>query len=125
MSINAQYAATAKSPSVNIATANTNRDGVTGVYGTLMTAGASGSRVDRITIKATATTTAGMIRIFLGTALIQEVPVWSITPAASVPTWSVDITFDTGLILQASAVLKVSTNNAESFNVTVTNGGDF
>lgn len=120
-----QYVGTAKSPSVTISTANTNRDGTTGTYGTLMTAGASGSRVDRINLTATGTTTAGMVRLFVGTALIKEVPVLAITPSATQPAFSADVVFDSGLILQASAVLKASTHNAESFNLTVISGGDF
>ena len=125
MSVSANFTATPKSPTIAISTANTNRDGVTGVYGTLMTAGASGSRVDRINITATGTTTAGMVRLFLGAALIYEYSVMANTPSATSHAWSIDVTFDSGLILAASAVLKVSTNNAESFNVTVISGGDF
>ena len=125
MASSPQYVGTAKSPSVLISTANTNRDGSTGTYGTLMIAGASGSRVDRINITATGTTTAGMIRLFVGTALIKEVPVLAIIPTAAIPAFSTEVVFDNGLVLQASAVLKVSTNNAESFNLTVISGGDF
>ena len=120
-----QYIGTPKSPTVVISTANTNRDGTTGTYGTLMTAGASGSRVDRIRINATGSTTAGMIRIFVGTALIQEVPVVAVTPSATTPAWGADVVFENGQILGSSVVLKVSTNNAESFAVTVISGGDF
>ena len=120
-----QYVGTPKSPTVAISTANTNRDGTTGTYGTVMTAGSSGSRVDRIKISATGTTTAGMVRLFLGAALIKEIPVIAITPSATQPAWSVDVVFDNGLIMQASAVLKASTHNAEAFNVTVVSGGDF
>lgn len=120
-----QYVGVPKSPTVAISTANTNRDGAIGVYGTLMTAGASGSRIDKITIKATGTTTAGMIRFFVGTALIKEVPVMAVAPSGTLPSWSQEVVFDGGLVLAASTVVKVNTNNAEAFNVTVTNGGDF
>lgn len=125
MSALPQYVGTPKSPSVNISTANTNRDGVTGVYGNLMTAGASGSRIDRINITAIGTTTAGMIRLFLGTALIEEIPVSPVTPGAATPAWTADVDFEKGLIMQAGAVLKANTNNAEAFNLTVISGGDF
>lgn len=124
MGTSATYAATPKSPSVAISTANTNRDG-SGTLGTVHTAGASGARIDRLNITATGTTTAGMIRLFIGTALIREVPVVAITPSATQPAWSADLVFDGGLILAATAVLKAGTHNAESFNVTVLNGGDF
>jgi hypothetical protein len=125
MAISPQYIGTAKSPSVTISTANTNRDGTTGAYGTLMTAGSTGSRVDMIRVNATGTTTAGMIRFFLGTALIREVPVVAITPSATNPAFFADVWFDTPLVLEAASVLKCSTNNAETFAVTITNGGDF
>jgi hypothetical protein len=125
MASSPQYVGTPKSPSALISTANTNRDGTTGTYGTVMTAGASGSRVDTVRVQATATTTAGMIRFFIGTALIKELPVLAITPSATTPAWAADVEFENGLILEAAAVLKVSTNNAEDFAVTLTNGGDF
>lgn len=125
MATNAQYVSTPKSPSVALSVANTNRDGTTGTYGTVLTAGASGSRVDRLNITATGATTAGMIRLFVGTAMVREIPVVAITPSSTQPAWTSDVVFDNGLVLQASAVLKASTNNAENFNVTVMNGGDF
>lgn len=125
MAANPQYVGTPKSPTVVISTANTNRDGTTGTYGTLMTAGASGARVDRIRVQATGPTTSGMIRFFVGTALICELPVIAVTASATSPVFGADVSFDNGLVLAASAVLKVSTNNAESFAITVINGGDF
>jgi len=125
MATSPQYIGTPKSPTVTISTANTNRDGVTGTYGTLMTAGASGSRVDRVVLMATGTTTAGMVRLFVGTALIMEIPIIAITPSATQPAFSQEIVFDNGLVLAAAAVLKCSTHNAESFALIVTNGGDF
>jgi hypothetical protein len=35
------------------------------------------------------------------------------------------VVFDNGLVLDSSSALKVATNNAETFRVTVINGGDF
>lgn len=125
MALTPQYIGTPKSPTVAISTANTNRDGTTGTYGTLMTAGANGSRIDRIRINATGSTTAGMIRLFVGSALVQEIPVVAVTPSATLPAWGVDVIFDNGLIVEAAGVVKVATNNSESFSVTVTSGGDF
>ena len=121
----AQYVGMPKSASVAISTANLNRDGVTGVYGTLHTAGAAGARFDRIRVNALGTTTAGMIRFFVGTALIYELPVLAITASSSQPVWSADVDFDKGLTLGAGIIFKVSTNNAESFAVTTVSGGDF
>jgi hypothetical protein len=124
MASNPQYVGTPKSPSVTISTANANRDG-TGTLVTLMTAGTSGSRVDRVNITATGTTTAGMIRFFVNSSLIREIPVLPVTPSSAVPAWSADVVFDSGLVLGSGATLSVATNNAETFRVTVINGGDF
>lgn len=128
MAISPIFIGTPKSPTVQIATANAGRDG-TGTLGTVYTAGASGARIDRINITATGTTTAGMVRLFLfnGTInqLIAELPVVAVTPAATMPSFSADIVFDQGFVMQATYLLKASTNNAETFNVTVTNGGDY
>lgn len=125
MASTAQYIGTPKSSTVSIATANTNLDGTTGTYGTLITAGASGSRIDSIQIKATGTTTAGMIRFFVSNSLVREIPVVAITPSASVPSFNFVVNFDTPLILGASVVLTCSTQIAETFKITITNGGDF
>jgi hypothetical protein len=136
MSTSANYASTPKNSGAQIATANTNRDG-TGTLGTVYTAGTSGSRIDSISLQATSTTTAGMIRFFVsidaGTTkrLIGEVPVTAITAAATTPVWQTVITsrnasfMQNGLVLQANAILYASTNNAETFNVTALNAGDF
>lgn len=122
------FIGTVKSPTVQISTANTARDG-TGTLGTLYTAGASGGRVDRINITATGTTTAGMVRLFMSDGtnnrLIQELPIVAITPSSTQPAFSADIVFDQGIAVQATYLLKTNTNNAETFNVTMTNGGDF
>ena len=136
MSTSANYAATPKNSGAQIATANTARDG-TGTLGTVYTAGASGSRIDSIGIQATGTTTAGMVRLFVsidaGTTkrLIAEVPVLANTASATVPVWNTVLTSNNasfmrnGFVLQDNALLYASTNNAETFNVTTLNAGDF
>jgi hypothetical protein len=124
MASNPQYVGTSKSPSVTISTANTNRDG-SGTLATFMAAGSNGSRVDRVNITATGTTTSGMIRFFVNSSLIREIPVLPVTPSSTVPAWSADVVFDNGLVLGSGATLSVATNNAETFKVTVLNGGDF
>lgn len=127
MSITSNYAATPKTAVVLISTANTARDG-TGTLGTVFTAGSSGSRIDDIVIEATATTTAGMVRLFLhnGTSafLWKEVPVSAVTPSATVGTFS-SLLYNQALILQTGWSLRASTHNAETFNVLVTRAGDF
>lgn len=127
MAIQAQYATTPASAAVNISAANTNRDG-TGTIVNVETAGASGSRIDDLTITATGTTTAGMIRLFLhdGTnaRLWREVPVQAVTPSGTVQTWTATLA-NLALVLQSGWSLRASTHNAESFNVLVTRAGDF
>ena len=125
MATTPKFVGTSKNPTVTISTANTNRDGTTGTYGTVMTAGASGSRIDSLSISAISTTTAGMVRLFLASALIAEIPVIAVTPSGTQPAWSTEVNFPNGLVLEALAVLKANTHNAESFAIVVLNGGDF
>lgn len=121
------YAATPRIATVAISTANTNLDG-TGTIGTLWTAGSSGSRVDRVVIKATSSTTAGMVRLFIYDGgnyhLYREIAISAATPSGTVQAFRSEFTFDGGLMLQSGYSLRVSTNNAEAFNVFAI-GGDF
>ena len=132
MSTSPQYASTPRCGIGQVATANTNRDG-TGTLATILTAGASGSRIDAINIKATGTTTAGMIRLFIhdGTnaRLLTEVPVMVLTPSGTLPSWEAQLNTNTmtqvlPLVLPTGYSLRAATNNAETFNV-IALGGDF
>jgi hypothetical protein len=127
MASNANYAATPKSALAQLSAANTNRDG-TGTIVTVLTAGTSGSRIDDIVITATATTTAGMVRLFLhdGTnaRLFREVPVTAITPSATVQAFAASLP-NLALVLAPGWSLRAATHNAESFNVSVTRAADF
>lgn len=95
---------------------------------TVYTAGASGSRIDAVTITAAGTTTANMVRLFIhdGSAyrLLQEVPVNAITPSDSVAVYSNTIVFTVPLCLQSGYSLRATTDNAETYNV-IAHGGDF
>jgi hypothetical protein len=125
MATTPQYAATPINGAVNIATANSLRDG-TGTLGTLITASGNGMRVDDIYVTATGTTTAGTVRMFLsnGTTnyLIQELIVLAVTASATVPSWSQPIN-SKGIVLQNGWSLKFSTEKAESFNIVITRAG--
>lgn len=132
MATQAQYASTPNIGIGQISTANTARDG-TGTIGTVFTAGSSGSRIDAIDIKATGTTTAGMVRLFVhnGTTayLLTEVPVIAITPSATLPAWEAQLNTNTmtqvlPLVLPTGFSLRAATNNAETFNV-IAVGGNF
>ena len=127
MATSAQYAATSRTAAVAISTANPNRNG-TGTIATVFSAGANGSRIDDITIQATGTVTAGVVRLYLynGTTqfLLKEILVTATTPSTTVQAWSFSLV-NLALILQNGWSLTASTNNAETFNVLVTRAGDF
>lgn len=132
MSTSAQYASTPKCGVEQVSVANTNRDG-TGTIVTVFSAGASGSRIDAIDLKAVGTTTAGMIRLFIhdgaDARLLTEVPVTAITPSGTLPSWEAQLNTNTmtqvlPLVLPTGYSLRAATNNAETFNV-IALGGDF
>jgi hypothetical protein len=145
MATSAQYTKNARQASVAISTANTNRDG-TGTMTILWTAPAfvdatnpGGSRIERIVVQATGTTTAGMVRIFVSndatantaanTFLYEEVPVTAATPSTTVQAYSTvlqAVTYQTlfPIMIGPGCTLRVSTANAESFVVTAM-GGDY
>jgi hypothetical protein len=127
MSNAANYAATPRAAAGQVSTANTNRDG-TGTIATILTAGASGSRVDDITVIATGTTTAGMVRLFVNdgtnTRLWLEIPVTAATPSGTVQAFTATL-LNQALLLPSGYSLRASTNNAETFNVIVRRAGDF
>lgn len=123
------FTATPKIGIGQISTANTNRDG-TGTIGTILSAGTYGTRVNRIQIKATVTTTAGMIRIFIHDGsnyrLYKEIPVDAITPSGTVEAfeYTLDLQNEDAIILPTGYSIRASTHNAETFNV-FAEGGDY
>jgi hypothetical protein len=114
---------------VSIATANTNRDG-TGTIGTVFTAGANGSRISRIRIKAIVTTTAGMIRLYIHDGstyfLWMEILVTAITVSATVAAFENEqyLPGERSLVLPSGYSLRASTEKAETFKV-IAEGGDY
>lgn len=108
---------------VQVSTANANRDG-TGTLGTVLAGGTNGTLVQRVRVKATVTTTGGMVRIFLSTdsgaskRLIAELDVDAITPSATLKTWEEEwVPADPLILKDATHILYASTHNAETFNV--------
>lgn len=125
-----QFTATPRMVVAQISAANTNRDG-TGTIVDLITAVAAGTRINKITIKATASTTAGMVRVYFfdgtNTRLYIEVSVSAITASASTATFTNTISFtdaNAPILVGTSQKLQASTHNAESFNIIV-EAGDF
>jgi hypothetical protein len=145
MATNAQYTKNARQASVTVNTANTNRDG-TGSMQIAWTAPAftsdinpGGSRIERVLLQATGTTTAGMIRLFVSsdaaantaanTFLYEEIPVTAATPSSTISAWAASlqaVTYQTmfPIMIGPGCTLRVSTANAESFTITVM-GGDY
>lgn len=118
---------TARADAIAIATANSARDG-TGTVGTVFAAGADGSRIDSVTVVATGTTTAGVVRLFIhnGTAyfLWKEILVSAITPSTTVEVFRSVFIPDVPLVLPTGYSLRASTHVAENFCVHVS-GGDW
>ncbi len=128
MAIQPQFVTTPNVGIGAIATANANRDG-TGTIGTIWSAGSNGGRIDYVFIKATVTTTAGTVRLYVHEGstytLIAEVLVSAITASATVAAWTGVWTPPGGyLVLETGQSLRASTEKAENFNL-VAVGGDF
>lgn len=121
MALEPQFAVTPRIGTVNIATANTNRDG-TGTVATLITGASTGTRIAEIVIKARVTTTAGQVRVFLhdGTNFFffDEIAVAAATPSNSVQSTRVSTSYANLVLPNASWSVRVSTHNAESIDVT-------
>lgn len=120
MSGTAAYAGTVNAGQVLASAANTNRDG-TGTLVTVLTAGANGALLERLSVIAQGTTTAGMIRFYIddGTniRLLDEIEVLAVTPSGTVRAFRDEIRYDDGLPLKAGWIVKASTHNAENFAV--------
>jgi hypothetical protein len=127
MAIDPAFAATPRSSSGLLSTANTNRDG-SGTLVDLFTAGTVGSKISEVNITAIATTTAGMVRLYIydGTnnRLLKEIPVSAVTPSGTVAAWAATPWEPSHLVLPANYKLKGSTHQAESFHAIVF-GADF
>jgi hypothetical protein len=115
------FAVTPRIAAVNVATANTNRDG-SGTVATLITGAATGTRIAEIVVQARVTTTAGMVRIFLhdGTTFFffDEVSIAAATVSASVKGTRQSVIYNNLVLPSASWSVRVSTHNAESIDVT-------
>lgn len=118
-------------PSVNISAASAIRTttgitGLTSVHTAGNTASDYGDRISLINIKATGTTTAGMIRFWIysgsgNASLIKEQLVTAITASATVAAFEADVVIP-ALVLPKGYQLLATTEKAESFNITVFGG---
>jgi hypothetical protein len=110
-----------------VSAANSARDG-SGTLVSVISAGANGTRIRRITVQATQSTTAGMVRLFFtfggSSLLFLEVAVPAITVSATTPAFSYTISENTepGLLpvtLPTGWSISASTEKAESFRVII------
>lgn len=105
-----------------ISAANTNRDG-TGTIVTCCSGVAAGTRISSVTVKATVSSAAGMVRLFLSTdsgttwRLYQEITVPVVTVSASVASFVGRLDFVDLVLTGTSDLLGAATHNAETFNV--------
>ena len=117
------FAITPRLTTSTVSVANTNRDG-TGTLVSLITGATNGTRINEISVQATTTTVAGMIRIYLydGSTyrVWDEVAIAAATPSASVKGIRVATTYNNLILPSASWSLHASVHNAsESHNVIV------
>ena len=133
MSISAQYASTPKFGSANLTTADTSLTAPTTV-GTIVTAGASGTRIDYIDIQGVATTVAGLINLFVydGTTyfLWTQVPVIAITSSTTAPAFAALLSSNNNsnimpLTLPTGYSLRAATSVAQTGIRVTAYGGDF
>lgn len=105
-----------------VTTANTNRDG-TGTLATIYTVTeVGGIKLDAVRIVATGNTTDGMVRLFNDRSgvvrMVAEIPVSAVTVSPTVPAFNRTIV-PISLYLQNGDILKASTENTETFNVSI------
>ena len=131
------FALTPRITIAELSVANTSRDG-TGTIVDVLSAGTNGTRIDAITIQALQTTSAGMIRLFIGDGvnsyLWKEILVDAITASSTVAAFvsivaPKQFSDDSGhtdmpLILPLGWILQAATSQAIDFNV-IAQGGDF
>jgi len=135
MATSAQYTTTPIVEYAQVATANTARDG-TGTTvlicsGPAVAQGSGiGKRIAKIFVKATGTTTAGMVRFFISTdggttkRLLTETNIVAYTPSATQTAFETTVSALEGLVLQgqvssSNCSLYASTEKAETFNIIV------
>ena len=109
-----------------VTTTNTARDGTGSNLVTVLTAGSFGTRVSKIRVQATGTTTAGVVRIFMkdgtNTRLLFEIMVTAATPSTTVEAFSAERYFDEPFVLPSGWTLIAGTHNSETFNIFCTAG---
>lgn len=133
MATSAQYAATPKVGSALLTTADTSLTAPTTV-GTVLSAGANGTRIDYIDIQGVATTVAGNINLFIfdGTNYIlwNQVNVVAVTSSNTSPAWQATLSSNGNanilpLVLPTGYSLRATTSVAQTGIRVTACGGDF
>jgi hypothetical protein len=133
MATSAQYAATPRVGSANLTTADTSLTAPTTVS-TILTAGASGTRIDYIDVQGVATTVAGLINLFIfdGTNYIlwAQVPVIAVTSSTTAPAFQSTLSSNVNanlmpLIIPTGYSLRATTTVAQTGVRVTAMGGDF
>lgn len=133
MATSAQYAATPKVGSALLTTADTSLTAPTTV-GTVLTAGASGTRIDYIDIQAVATTVASNINLFIydGTTYIlwAQVNVIAVTSSTTSPAFQATLSSNGNsnlmpLTLPTGYSLRATTSVTQTGVRVTAYGGDF
>jgi hypothetical protein len=133
MATSAQYAATPRVGSANLTTQDTSLTAPTTVS-TILTAGASGTRIDYIDVQGVATTVAGLINLFIydGTNYIlwAQVPVIAVTSSTTAPAFQSTLSSNVNanlmpLIIPTGHSLRATTSVAQTGVRVTALGGDF
>lgn len=133
MATSAQYAATPKIGSATLTTADTSLTAPTTV-GTVLTAGASGTRIDYIDIQGVATTTACLVNLFIydGSTYIlwTQVPVIAVTSSTTAPAFAATLSSNVNsnimpLILPTGYSLRAAVSVTQTGVRVTAQGGDF
>ena len=133
MASSAQYASTPRVGSATLTTADTSLTAPTTV-GTVLTAGASGTRIDYIEVQGVATTSAGLVNLFIydGTNYIlwQQVPVIAVTSSTTAPAFAANLSSNSNanimpLTLPTGYSLRATTSVSQTGVRVTAYGGDF
>ncbi len=125
------YVGTQSTGLVVLAAANANRDGTTGAYSTLYTAGANGAQINRVAFRSMAAvgaSTAMVCRLWLTsgatTVLIDEVAMATAT-SSTTAVGAFGAFTKTNIQMKAADILKVTQTVAESVGYLADQGGDY
>lgn len=121
MALSPAFAVAPRIGIAQLSVANTNRNGTSGTYGTVISAGNSGTRIAEIVVQATGITTAGMVRVFTNDGtnvrMFDEISIAAVaSPGASTKATRISTTY-TNLVLPSGWSLIASTHNGEVMNV--------